>query len=124
MAILVGAETITRRRFAAATRGTDGRYVPGGPTDTPIRASVQPATAQDLETLEEGERKRNPKRVYTDADLRVANQHVTPATTSDHVVIDTIVYEVRKVATWRSTSPIPHVKAIVLQLKESDVVSA
>ena len=123
MAILVGAETITRRRFAAGSRGADGRYVPGPPTETPIRASVQPLTGADLQTLEEGDRQRDPKRVYTDSDLRTTNQHVTPKTKADHVIIDSVVYQVRTVDTWRSTSPIPHVKAIVLRLQEADTVS-
>lgn len=123
MAILVGAETIIRRRFAAGSRGTDGRYVPGAATDTPIRASVQPLRGVDLQTLEEGDRQRDPKRVYTDSDLRTTNQHATPKTKADHVIIDSVVYQVRTVDTWRGTSPIPHVKAIVLRLQEADTVS-
>jgi hypothetical protein len=123
MAILVGKEVITRRRFAGGTRGTDGRYVPGAATDTPINASVQPIGGVELQTLEEGDRQRDPKRVYTDSDLRTSNQHVTPKTKADHVIIDSVVYQVRRVDTWRSVSPIPHVKAIVVRLQEPDVVS-
>jgi hypothetical protein len=123
MAILLGKEPITRRRFAAGSRGADGRYTPGATTDTTISASVQPLTGIELQTLEEGDRQRDPKRVYTDSDLRTSNQHVTPKTVADHVIIDTLVYQVRRVDTWRGTAPIPHVKAIVVRLQESDTVT-
>lgn len=115
---LVGRETITRRRFAVGTRGTDGRFVPGAAADTPFVASVQAAAGQDLEILPEGKRTRDPKRVYTDPgfDLIGADQHTGES--GDHLIIDGIEYEVFRVWDWRPASPLPHTKALAVRLQE------
>ncbi len=121
MAILVGAEDITRRRFttAGATRGADRRYVPGAPVDSTISASVQPLRGREVETLPEGERQKDWQKVYTAADLRTADQHAGGVGgAADQLIVGGITYEVRQVWPWRSVSPIPHFKAFVVQLQE------
>jgi hypothetical protein len=113
--VILGAETITRRRQAAGTRGSDGRYTPGATTDTTIQASVQPFAADELAVLPEGERHREPRKVYTTSDLRTGDQHLgTPA---DRLVIDSVVFEV--VAVERHRSVIPHYKARAVRLQEA-----
>jgi hypothetical protein len=121
MAILVGAENITRRRFstAGAVRGADRRYVPGAASLTVISASVQPLRGREVETLPEGERHKDWQKVYTAADLVTADQHAGGAGgAADQLDIGGITYEVRQVWPWRGVSPIPHFKAFVVRLQE------
>jgi hypothetical protein len=112
--VILGAESITRVRYAAGTRGTDGRYVPGASTSSTIAASVQPATDEDLQTLPEGERTRQAKRVYTATELRCASQHSDWQ--SDRLTIDSVSYEVRRVD--RERKVLPHYRAIVVRVQE------
>jgi hypothetical protein len=120
MAILIGAETITHRRFAAGSRGTDGRHTPGASVDTSISASVQVLSGREVDTLEEGERSKDWRKIYVDDSvaLRPVDQHASPPEVADQVVVDSIVYEVRRVDDWRASSPIPHRRAFVRRLKE------
>jgi hypothetical protein len=120
MAILVGAEDITRRRFGTpAGRGADGRFIVAGTTDSTIKASVQPLSGREMETVPEGERHKDWQKVYTEADLVTADQHgAGVGSRADQLVVGGIIYEVRQVWPWRGVSPIPHFKAHVVRLQE------
>ena len=112
--MILGAEPITRVRTAAGTRGTDGRFTAGASTSTTIQASVQPATDQDLQLLEEGYRRREAKRVYTTSELRTASQH--DATNADILTIGGVSFQVQVVDHERKI--IPHYRAIVVRVQE------
>lgn len=119
---ILGGEAATRRRFAAGTRGTSGRFTPGATIDTAIVAAVQPASGDDLQTLPEGERTMEVWRIYSDTELRAAVQ--STGEQADRVIVDAIVYEVRKVWDWgRSIRLIPHHKALAIRLQEPDTVT-
>lgn len=113
--MILGSEAITRITYAAGTRGSDGRWVQGSSTSTTIYASVQPMEGQDLEILEEGERARDGKRLYTATVMETANQHL--GTSADLVTIDSINYEVRQVK--RERSIIPHYRVLVMRVQEA-----
>lgn len=111
---ILGAEAITRVRYAAGTRGTDGRMVPGAATSTTIQASVQPATDEDMQSLPEGERRREGKRVYTTSELRTASQYA--GTEADTLTIGGASFQVRRVD--RERLILPHYRAIAIRVQE------
>jgi len=113
---ILGAEPITLRTFAASNDYTGGVYAPGAPTDTIISGSVQPLEGKDRQLLPEGERHRDGKKVYTKTALSPVDQYL--ATNAQHLIIDTIEYEVHNVKQQRSV--IPHFKALVLRIQESE----
>ena len=49
--------------------------------DTPIRGAIQPITAQDIEMMPEGERRKQMVKLYTNAEIRVTGD--TSQTESD-----------------------------------------
>lgn len=114
--IILGERDVTRRRYAVGSRGGDGRWTAGASTDTTIRASVQPANGHDIQTLPEGERSKDTRKVYTETALRTTAQG--DDLRGDDLVIDGIVYEVRSVA--REHSTLAHYKAIVVAVQESE----
>ena len=99
--------TVLRRRYPAATAGTDGRPVLGTPTVETIYASVQPAPGRQLEHLPEGLRSRVVMVAFTDAELRTADQ--ATGLPADELVYQGVVYLVERVARW--TEVIPHYEA-------------
>ncbi len=124
--IPLGAESpqgvVTRRRYAAGS-WVSGEYAPGASTDTTIAASVQPLDGDDLQSLDEGDRARRSRKLYTNtAQLRVALQSGASGSTenlpADQVVIDTVVYEVRKVMHEGGIPALAHWKALVVALRE------
>lgn len=113
---ILGQEAITRRRFAAGSRGTDGRYSAGATTDTTILGSVQPANGDDMATLPEGERAKKGRRIYTTSEVRVAD--VEAGTPADQLLIDGVYWEARTVEQTRAV--IPHYKVIALKVQEAE----
>lgn len=121
---LLGAQTLTRRRFAAGTKvalGSPGAgsYVQGASTDTTFSGSVQPLNGRDLQVLEEGVRERVTLKVYCATDtLRTADQEA--GTSPDLVVIASGVfagtYQVAAVA--QQTALLPHDRAYLTQVQE------
>lgn len=106
--------TITRTRYAAGTWGSAGQFTAGASASTSIIAAVQGATDQDMQSLDEGERRREAKRVYTTTQLRTVDQHnQTPA---DTLTIDGVVYQVRRVDIYSLV--IPHYRAIAVRVQE------
>ena len=79
-------QNVTRKRAGAGTY-TAGRWVGAVPeADVTIVASVQPAGDRDLLRLPEGLRTRKAVMVYTDGDIRTANE-------TAKVMADRIVYQ-------------------------------
>jgi hypothetical protein len=123
--IPLGAESpqgvVTRRRYAAGS-WVSGEYAPGASTDTTIAASVQPLDGDDLQSLDEGDRARRSRKLYTTADLRTALQSGASGDAenlpADQVVIDTVVYEVRHLEVQGGIPAIAHRKALVVALRE------
>lgn len=113
---LVGEETITLRTFATGARDGSGNYIVGASADTPIQASVQPLNGTELQTLEEGDRKKDTKKFYTLATVKTASQYTGDS--ADHLIVDGVSYEARKVMDWRSSSPLPHFKVIGVRVQE------
>lgn len=117
MSDILSTEPVIRLRPTAGTRGADGRYVPGAPSAASIAASVQPLSGKEVETLPEGERRRDWLKLYTHSELRPVDQHSGAAgTAADRVIIDGAIYEVRRVARQRSI--IPHYRAFVVRVQE------
>lgn len=119
--MLLGATTITRRRFAAQTVGADGRPAAGSSTDTSIEASVQPAQGEDLQILPEGLRARQSIKVYTGTELRTADQR--GGTPADQLVISGLVgiddgtYQVQLIQPYHAL--LAHHKALATLVQES-----
>lgn len=112
--MILGAEPVTRRRYAAGSRNSSGQFVSGASTDTTIYASVQPASAEEMALLPEGERTREGVRFYTTTELRTASQ--SGATLADRLRVDGVWFEVHDVSWERSL--IPHFRGIALRIQE------
>ena len=113
---LISNATVTRVRYTAGTRDSEGRYVAAIESAGDFSASVQGPDGQDLQTLPEGDRTKTVHKVYIDTDVRAADQHA--GTQADQLIIDGAVYEVRKVWPWRAESLIPHHKCLAVRVKE------
>lgn len=114
--MILGSETVTRRRFAAGSRGSDGRWTDGASTDTSIAMSVQPMTDRDLRSLPEGERSLEQLKGYTEADVRTLSQQDGAA--ADHIQVRGSWFEVRQVEEQRMV--IPHKKVRLVRLQEAE----
>lgn len=111
---------LVRRRYAAGSRGTDGRWVRGAVTDTPfVVSSLQELGGRDREVVEEGTRRSDYRVVYTEPGfLRTENDKVTPKLEADEVV-RTDTGEVYKVVRARDFSGLlPHQKGTLFLLRE------
>ena len=110
----VGIETLTRRRRTAAAY-VDG--VPGAATnvDSTFSGTRDPVPDDEVVTLPEGERQSGQMYIICETELRTANDHTSPVTLADHVLIDGEWYEVRSV--HRFPALIPHFEARVRKLK-------
>lgn len=119
--ILLGATTITRRRYSAGSRASTGYWTEGSTTDTSITASVQPASGKDLKLLSEGERTKRAIKVYTTADLRTTSPQ--NGTRSDELVISGVTgiddgtYQVQHVESYYAL--LAHNKAIAVRRQEA-----
>jgi len=116
--MILGLRTVTRRRFASGSRGTDGRWTKGAATDTSISMGVQPLSDRELQRLPEGERQSQQLKGYTTADVRTVDDKASPQVDADRIVVDSIVYEVRDVV--EQTSLLPHKRVRLLRLLEPD----
>lgn len=114
---MIFSDTLTGTRYAAETRGADGRAAPGAPTAlASFRASVQRPDAKTLERLAEGGHTQDAWFVDTRFALRTVDE--LTGTPADTVVIDSLVYAVFKVTRERPGSPIPHYECLVLRQAE------
>jgi len=107
-ALALDTEPLTRRVLAAGSAdATTGVYVPGSATDTAFVGHVDPAPADVLESLPEGDRNRDVIEVITETALAVGQQVVRDATG--------VVYEVRRVGLL---GLINHYEAVCVALSE------
>jgi hypothetical protein len=109
---MIFSDTLTGTRYAAETRGSDGRAVAGATTAlTGIAASVQRPDPEILARLLEGGHTMDAWFVDTRTALRTLDElNGTPA---DEVVIDGLTYVVFKVTHVRAV--IPHYECLVLR---------
>lgn len=111
----LGSRSLTRRVFAAGSRGSDGRWVEGSPTDTTITGSLQPLSGDELQTLSEGERQKKSRKVYTTSALSAGS--ITTGVRADQIVDGSTVWDVRSVEL--QTEVLGHYKAILLAPQEN-----
>ena len=112
---LIPTDTITRVRRAAGTT-TGGRYTAGAETTSSIAASVQYLSGIELQTLPEGERSFDWRRLtVAPGTLRAPSQH--DGSEGDLVEIDAIRYQVRHVDNARFL--IPHQRVYVVREREA-----
>lgn len=73
VAIAIDAEAISvvRKRDAAGSYVTGGKYVEGAPASTPIRMAIQPASGRQLMDLDEGIRTEAKFMGWSRADLQL-----------------------------------------------------
>jgi len=112
---LLGQREITWRSYAAGSYGVDGKWDDGAVTNTTIVASVQEASARDLQQLDAAERAMDPIKAYVVASVETTNQHTS--TQAARLVIDGHVYKVRQVGPRHPL--IPHVKVLAIRLQEA-----
>lgn len=113
---ILGQESITRRRYAAGARDTDGVWVRGTSSDDTILASVQPASADNIQRLPEGRRSSRARLIITTGELRCEDQGAQVS--ADRVLVDGTWWEVGHVE--RDRAVLPHYTAVVTALQEQD----
>lgn len=114
---ILGAEPLTRRRYAAGAWGSDGTFTRGAATDSTIRGSFQPLDGEEVASLPEAERSLDQRLVLTRTELRVARQE--EGIPADEVSQDgSVWYEVREVAYDRAV--LPHYEARVVRVQEAE----
>lgn len=91
----------------------DGFWVEGAPSTIQITASVQPASAEDMQTLPEGRRLTGAYRLFTDDTLFVADGQQQ----ADVVQIDGHPYETMTTAHWHN-GIVPHRSYLVSRVVE------
>lgn len=107
---------LTGLRFAPGAY-VDGRWVEGVSSPLNLNASVQPATAEDLQTLEESRRQFTTYRIYTDILLKTVVEG-EQGTNPDIIYYDGDEYEVTRVFPWQNRI-IPHYKALITRRQPS-----
>lgn len=112
---LTGKVILTGTRFAAGTRGNNGRYTKGATSPLSFTGNHQPLTDADLLLLPEGEREKKVRKIYTTFALRPAS--VNGQTSADHVVIDGETFEVFRVKTY-NMGVLDHHKVIAIRLDQ------
>lgn len=99
-------------RTAAGTY-TKGRFTAGTSSTFNIRASIQPASAEDVQTLPEGRRNSKVYAVYSDTQLYTVDGQAQP----DLVTFFGETYEVMSRAVWQN-QVIPHYRYVVAKVGE------
>lgn len=114
---MLGLEDIVWKQFMPHSRSTTtGETIVGVAASTTVEASVQQLNGDDRAVLPEGLRKRDGWRLYTECEMRPADQHT--GETGDRVVIDDITYEVVNTKPYRQL--LGHFKVLVVQVQEAD----
>jgi len=103
---------VTVKRYADGAY-VNGVWVEGAETTLTVKASVQPATTEDLQSLPENRRQLGAYRIYTDSELKSV---VENANNPDKVVIDSTDYEVAQVQPWKN-GLIEHYKALAVRVQ-------
>jgi hypothetical protein len=120
----VGARQLIRRRFAAGTWDSTGRYVNGAATDTTFWGSYQPINT-NLQRERGGERRKATHVLSSTIALQVSLPEGGPL--ADRIVVpstngtpDYGVFEVESVQPADAWSPIPHYEADIYRYNEPD----
>ena len=101
-------DSITRKREAPGDYDNDGEYVAGAVTETTLRASVQPLTLEDVDSVD-GSRLVNRCKVYVP--LPDALRAAADDANADRVVVDGVAFVVEESMSWRRS----HTKAVLLR---------
>jgi hypothetical protein len=108
-------ESVTRRRYASGSAGSDGRPIAGTSTDLTILASIQPVQGKQLQRLAEGLRARVTLVAYTETEFRTADP--VAQVDADELVYQGEVYVVDRVEHW--TQVLPHFEAYLTRKSEA-----
>lgn len=92
---IIGKVNFTIRRYSAVSYDANGRAVAGTYTDTAVFDSLQQASSDDLRLLPEGKRHGEWKVIYTEADIRTADDD--NSIRADHIIYGGREYEVHSV---------------------------
>lgn len=103
---------LTVKRPGEGTR-VNGRWVDGVPTILTIKASVQPATTEDMQSLPESRRTLGAYKVYSDTKFQSLQENTN---NPDVVVIDGGDYEVAEVKPWQN-GILPHYVALAVRIQ-------
>lgn len=87
---------VVTRRGAPTT--DKGRVTPSEPTTYSLNANVQPLSGRELLRLPEGLRSRETLAMWTDGDLRTADE--SAGVLADRVAVNGRVYEIELVEDW------------------------
>lgn len=113
----VGAEPITVIQRAPGARNRLGQYIVGAETVTNgVLATVNPVPGKVLETLPQGEREGDQRRVITEFELRAPNE--TTGYPGDHIIYEGDRFEVRDVQVYRQV--IPHLEVRVRRINPAE----
>lgn len=110
--MILALHNVTRIRRTMSV-GTDGRAY-WSTVQTTIRANVQPAQDDEVQTLQEGERGRRTcsLRMPLTYDVRITTEGGPPA---DYVVVDGVTYEVRSLRTYPDL--LRHIRAFCVEVQ-------
>ena len=105
------------RRALTVTRQQPGQYVngiwqPGSESTFTVRASVQPATPDDVALLPSGQENNQAFTLYSDTALHVANE--INNTVGDVVDVDGLPYRAMARQPWQN-AVVPHHKTVVVK---------
>jgi len=108
--------SVTRRTPAASTH-VAGVWVDGAYTESTIQASVQPAGAEELERLDEGDRTKGAVGVWSETELTAGNE--ATGTKADQIQYLDEWWEVKKVEPYiggHHTSSLSHYAAVAVRV--------
>lgn len=105
--------TVTRVNANGTYSTEDGTFNPGSTTTLTIMGSVQPATAEDLLSIPEGDRTRTRYRFYSDPPLKI--QDTAALRKGDLVELTDGSYEVESLKTWPT-----HTLAIIAKVNTDE----
>lgn len=107
------------RRDLTVKRPAGGSYVngvwveSGAPTTITVKASAQPATTEEMETLPEARRSQGVYKLYSDSRFQSVLEN---ANNPDIVVIDGQDYEVMRCEPWKNNI-VNHYKALAARVQ-------
>jgi hypothetical protein len=107
-----------RRPTGAGSYGTNGEWTDAATTDTTIKGSIQPPTGKELLDVEEAERTRDIRKIYSLTELRTATEG-TAATDADLIIFNSLTFKVIRILPWDTPGPalqLPHHKALIKRM--------
>lgn len=103
---------LTVKRPAAGSY-VNGKWVEGNVTEITVKASVQPASTEDLQSLPESRRALGVYKLYSDTKFQSVKEN---ATNPDIVVIDGNDYEVMECQPWQNNI-LNHYRALAARVQ-------